>query len=248
MTAFALIRHASHDRLGHTLVGRASGVQLSADGAREAEDLAARLEAGSIHGLYSSPSERARETAAAIADRLHLEVEIADELNEIDFGAWTDRTFADLSDIAEWRRFNDFRSGSRPPNGEATIEVQGRMLRLIERLCARHADETVALVSHGDVIKAALAHYLGVSLDLSGQMRPSARAKRRLAWRAARASSGTPFGTSASSRAPLGQRARCEAETQCRNVFGRVRSKIAGGYHSGGRCSVTSTGGPAGGR
>jgi broad specificity phosphatase PhoE len=40
------------------------------------------------------------------------------------------------------------------------------MLRLIERLCGRHADETVALVSHGDVIKATLAHWLGVSLDL----------------------------------------------------------------------------------
>jgi broad specificity phosphatase PhoE len=41
------------------------------------------------------------------------------------------------------------------------------MLRLIERLCSLHPDQTVALVSHGDVIKAALTHYLGVSLDLS---------------------------------------------------------------------------------
>jgi broad specificity phosphatase PhoE len=166
MTTFALIRHASHGRLGHTLVGRGAGVRLSADGAREAEELARRLEPGSIGALYSSPLERARETAAVIAARLGLEVAIADELNEIDFGDWTDRRFADLHDLAEWRRFNIFRSASRPPNGEAMTDVQARMLRLTERLCGARPDQTVALVSHGDVIKATLAHWLGVPLDL----------------------------------------------------------------------------------
>jgi probable phosphoglycerate mutase len=46
------------------------------------------------------------------------------------------------------------------------MDVQARMLRLIERLCSVHPDLTVALVSHGDVIKATLAHHLGVPLDL----------------------------------------------------------------------------------
>ena len=82
----------------------------------------------------------------------------------------------------------------------------------------------------------------------SGQMRPSAMAKRRLAWRASSASSATPFGTSGSSLAPGGQRARCEAETQWRKVPGRSGWNTSGGYHSGGRCKVTSTGGPGGGR
>jgi hypothetical protein len=81
----------------------------------------------------------------------------------------------------------------------------------------------------------------------SGQMRPSARAKRRLAWRTG-ASSATPFGTTGSSWALLGPRARCEAETQCKNVFGRCGRKKFGGYQSSGRCKVTSTGGPARGR
>jgi broad specificity phosphatase PhoE len=93
-------------------------------------------------------------------------VQIADELNEIEFGEWTNRTLAELHDLEEWRWFNVFRSGSRIPGGEAMVEVQGRMLRLIERLCATHPGETVALISHGDVIKATLAYYLGVPLDL----------------------------------------------------------------------------------
>ncbi|HEX6111101.1 MAG TPA: histidine phosphatase family protein, partial [Geminicoccaceae bacterium] len=98
--------------------------------------------------------------------RLHLEVQIAQELNEIDYGAWTNRTLADLRELAEWRRFNLFRSGSRIPGGETMLEVQERMLRLLERLGAAHPEQTIALVSHGDVIKAALAYYLGVPLDL----------------------------------------------------------------------------------
>ena len=166
MTTFALIRHAAHARLGHTIVGRAPGVQLSPAGLGEAGALAERLEGSPIRALYSSPLERARATAAPIAARLGIKVQIADELNEIDFGDWTNRTLADLHDLEEWRWFNGFRSSSRIPHGEAMIEVQGRILGLVDRLCAAYPEQMVALVSHGDVIKATLAHYLGVPLDL----------------------------------------------------------------------------------
>jgi probable phosphoglycerate mutase len=166
MTTFALIRHASHGLLGHSIVGRAPGVALSPDGLREAEALAERLEGSPIRALYSGPLERARATAAPIAARLGLDVQIADELNEIDFGEWTNRTLADLCHLEEWRRYNVFRSATRIPGGETMVEVQARMLRLVQRLCSAHPERTVALVSHGDVIKAILAHCLGVPLDL----------------------------------------------------------------------------------
>lgn len=166
MTTFALIRHTKHDLVGHTIVGRTSGVRLSREGVEQAERLAQRLEASSISALYSSPLERALNTAAAIAASLRLQTEVAEELNEIEFGAWTNRTLPELHELEEWRRFNLLRSSSQIPGGETMVEVQGRMLRLIERLCAAHPEQTVALVSHGDVIKATLAHYLGVPLDL----------------------------------------------------------------------------------
>jgi broad specificity phosphatase PhoE len=166
MTTFALIRHAAHGLLGDTIVGRTPGIAISLHGLQEAEQVAARLAASRIGAVYSSPLERARRTAEVIAARLALEVQMADELNELDFGDWTDRKLSDLHAFEEWRRFNRFRSGSRIPNGEAMIEVQCRVLRLIERLCTLHPAQMVALVSHGDVIKATLAHYLGVPLDL----------------------------------------------------------------------------------
>src|SRR5919112_39612 len=104
MTTFALIRHAHHALLGHSIVGRVPGVRLSSEGLRQAEALAERLEGSSIRALYSSPLERARATAAPIAIRLRLEVQIAEELNEIDFGEWTNRRLADLHELEEWRR------------------------------------------------------------------------------------------------------------------------------------------------
>ena len=166
MTTFVLIRHASHGLVGHTIVGRTPGVRLSPDGLLQAEALAERLEGSSIAALSSSPLERARATAAPIAARLGLEVRIAEELNEIDFGEWTNFSLADLRDLEQWRQFNLFRSGRRVPCGETMIEVQARMLRLLERLCAVHPGQIVALISHGDVIKATLEHHLGAPIDL----------------------------------------------------------------------------------
>jgi probable phosphomutase (TIGR03848 family) len=166
MTTFVWIRHAAHDLLGKRIVGRAPGVHLSAAGLRQAKALAERLGDGALEALYSSPLERALETAAPIGARCGLEATVADELNEIDFGAWTGRTLAALDRIEAWRRFNRFRSGVRIPEGETMLEVQARVLRLSHRLGEIHAERTVALVSHGDVIRAALAHDLGVHLDL----------------------------------------------------------------------------------
>jgi broad specificity phosphatase PhoE len=166
MITLVLIRHAAHDLLGRTLVGRGPEVPLSAAGAREAAALAERLAGSAVRALYSSPRERARATAAPIAARLGLGVEIAPELDEIDFGAWTNRTFAELDTLEAWRRFNRCRSGTRCPDGESMLDVQARFLRLVERLSTAHTEDIVALVSHGDVIRAALAHSLGVHLDL----------------------------------------------------------------------------------
>ncbi len=165
-TIFYLIRHAEHGLQGRTLVGRDSGVGLSAEGERQTEALAEQLAEAPITALYSSPLGRAQQTAAPLAARLGLEVRGADELNELDFGAWTGRTLDELDPQEHWRRFNVFRSGTRIPDGELMLEAQTRIVGLMLRLAERHANRTVALVSHGDVIKAALCYFLGMPLDL----------------------------------------------------------------------------------
>ncbi len=161
-----LVRHAAHDRVDRVLCGRMPGVGLGEAGRRQAEALAQHFAGGGVSAVWTSPLQRARETAAPIAARLGLPARDSDALCEIDFGAWTGRAFDDLRDDPRWRRWNEARgSGARPPGGESMAEAQARAMAEVERARAEHPDGAVALVSHGDVIKAVLAGVLGLSLD-----------------------------------------------------------------------------------
>jgi probable phosphoglycerate mutase len=165
MTTFLLIRHAAHELLNRTLAGRMPGVHLSAAGQAQAVRLAERLAPLPITAVYSSPSDRARETAEPVARRLGLPVEIAAALDEHEFGAWTGRPFDELREQPGWRPFNTYRSGTRPPGGELHLEVQTRAVAWLTAQQATHPDAVLACISHGDVIKATLLYYLGASLD-----------------------------------------------------------------------------------
>src|SRR5947209_20190589 len=91
-----LVRHCAHGDVGHVLSGRCAGASLTAEGRAEAAWLAARFLDERIAAIQSSPRLRARETAETIGAALGLSVEIVDALDEIDFGDWTGRSFAEL--------------------------------------------------------------------------------------------------------------------------------------------------------
>lgn len=166
MTTFLLIRHALHDYGGHRIAGRTPGVHLSSEGKRQAEALAARLSQQTIHALYTSPMERTQETADLIAAGHGLTPQIAPQIIELDFGDWTTQDLEELRPQESWRQFNAYRSGSPAPNGELMLQTQARIVNFMLEIRAQHEDQTVALVSHGDVIKSAVAYFLGVPLDL----------------------------------------------------------------------------------
>jgi probable phosphoglycerate mutase len=166
MTILMFVRHALHMLGGDRIAGRMPGVHLSPDGQRQAADLVERLRPIRIDSVFSSPLERTLETATPFARERDLDVEVRDELAEIDFGEWTGRAFAALREDPDWRAWNEFRSGRRTPGGEAMLEVQARIVGCMMQLCAERPGETLALVSHGDVIKAAIAYCLATPLDL----------------------------------------------------------------------------------
>ena len=165
MSLFYLIRHGVISTIGHSIAGRAPGVHLTEEGRRQAGRLADRLGRESIARIYSSPLQRARETAEPIARRLGLQTAIAEEIAELDFGQWTGRTMDELEHSPQWKLYNTFRSGTQMPGGEWMIQVQSRAVLFLQQLRDQFPDEQIAVVSHGDVIRAVLLYYLGVPLD-----------------------------------------------------------------------------------
>lgn len=88
MAIFLLIRHGENDWVGKKLAGRLPGVHLNKNGLTQAEELASSLRNLPIKAIYSSPLERAMETAQPLAEAKALEINICENLSEINFGNW----------------------------------------------------------------------------------------------------------------------------------------------------------------
>jgi probable phosphomutase (TIGR03848 family) len=166
-TIVLLVRHAVTPTTGRVLPGRAPGLHLSEEGRRQAEAVAARI-AGlpRMAALYSSPLERARETAEAIARVRRLSVRIERGLLEVNIGRFTGLSLKQAARRPEWEVVQRHPSGFRFPDGESFVEMQTRITRTVATLVARHPGEVIATVSHADPIKAAVAYALGTHLDL----------------------------------------------------------------------------------
>jgi broad specificity phosphatase PhoE len=166
MTRILLIRHGSTDLLGRVLYGRLPGVHLNKEGRHQARVAGLALKKRyTIDAVISSPLERATETARLIADPQGLDVTMDENLNEVDCGSWIGKPFPELNELEDWRQFNQLRSLTRAPRGESLLEVQARAWKSLEDIQARHQDETVAAITHGDVIRSLLLLLLGMPLD-----------------------------------------------------------------------------------
>ncbi len=167
MTQLLLIRHAVNDWVGsNRLAGWTPGVHLNEEGRRQAEALAQRLAGVKLKAIYSSPLERTLETAEIIARPHNLPVRLREGIGEAHYGEWTGQKIEDLAKTDLWRVVQFHPSGARFPGGEALREMQARAVAEIDAMCHDHPDDMVVVVSHADVIKAIIAHYIGMHLDL----------------------------------------------------------------------------------
>ncbi|MFC6487122.1 histidine phosphatase family protein [Nitratireductor sp. GCM10026969] len=160
-TLFHLVRHADHGHVGTVLTGRMPGIDLSEAGRAQAGALVRHMREGQIAALFASPQPRARQTAKILSAAIGVEAESAAALDEIDFGRWTGKTFAALEDDPEWRRWNAERDLAATPAGETMRMVAERITGFMEGLAQRLPGATVCLVSHSDVIKAAVCRFDG---------------------------------------------------------------------------------------
>jgi broad specificity phosphatase PhoE len=162
---FFLVRHAAHELVDRVLCGRMAGVKLGEEGRAQARRAATRLARERIAAIHTSPLDRARETAEPIAEEFNLVPQIHEAISEIDVGEWVGRDFASLQNDPRWASWNNARSVTRPPGGETMLEVQARVVGHMERVRNAYREQGVVLVSHGDVIKAALLYCLGMPID-----------------------------------------------------------------------------------
>jgi probable phosphomutase (TIGR03848 family) len=168
LTTLLLIRHAQNEwvRTGK-LAGWTPGVHLNEEGQKQAELLGKRLASAKLQAVYSSPLERAVETAQAVLSHYpNLELQIEQDVGEVDFGKWTGKRLQQLARTRLWKVVQGYPSGARFPDGESFREMQFRVVSALEGIAARYPTAVVAVVSHSDVIKAVVAHYTGMHLDL----------------------------------------------------------------------------------
>jgi probable phosphomutase (TIGR03848 family) len=167
LTRIILIRHGVNDYIAaRRLAARLPGVHLNEQGRAQAEALARRLADVPLAAVYSSPLERTVETAQPLAASHGLSVVVVEGIGETDCGEWTGRLVDEVSQTELWRQILVYPSGVRFPGGEGMADVQKRMVTALESLRQAHPGQTIAVVSHSDPIKTALAYYIGLHLDL----------------------------------------------------------------------------------
>ncbi|MFM8304128.1 MAG: MSMEG_4193 family putative phosphomutase [Actinomycetota bacterium] len=165
-THLVLVRHAVTAQTGPLLSGRTPGIDLSEEGRGQADALGQRMGGLPVDVVYASPIERTTQTAEAIARHHDLPVLRLDGVLEADYGEWTGRKIADLAATDLWKVVQRTPSRVTFPAGEAMAAMQSRMVAALEAVVTDHPGQLVVVVSHADPIKAAIAHFTGVHLDL----------------------------------------------------------------------------------
>jgi len=184
-TTVLLVRHGQTPTTGKVLPGRAKGLHLADEGLRQAQIAADRIaELKRVDAVYSSPLERAKETAAPISKARGLRTRIDRGLFECDFGDWTGAELKQLMKLPEWQTVQRAPSTFRFPNGESFTEMQTRMVSALDRLRAAHPGGTIVCVSHADTIKAAVAHAMGTHIDLFQRIVVSPASVTAISWHA----------------------------------------------------------------
>lgn len=167
MTQILLIRHATNDfvKTGK-LAGWTAGVHLNDEGKAQAEALGKRLADAPLKHIYASPLERTMETAQAI-HQYHPTIALEENLaiGEVKYGDWEGKPISELRARKMWEVIQEYPTRAYFPNGESMRAVQNRVVDAIESFASKHPNDMIALVFHADLIKMAVAHYLGVHLD-----------------------------------------------------------------------------------
>src|SRR3990170_6136495 len=167
MPLLLLIRHGENDYTQkRKLAGRLPGIHLNERGQAQARALVETLKHVPLKAIYTSPLERAVETAAPIAEAHGLKLQLEDGLLETFVGKWQGRSLKSLRLHKQWRIVQGAPSRAQFPAGETFYQCQTRVVAVLDAICRKHKPkDIVAAVFHADPIRLAIAHYIGLPLD-----------------------------------------------------------------------------------
>jgi broad specificity phosphatase PhoE len=168
MPLLLLIRHGENDYVKTSkMAGRIPGIHLNEHGRKQAQALGEALKNFPITAIYSSPLERALETAAPIAEARKLEINQEPDLMDTNIGKWEGKSWKVLSLTKAWKIVQNAPSRFRFPEGESFAEAQLRYANVLERIVKKHhkPKDIIAVIFHADPIKLAISHFLGLPLD-----------------------------------------------------------------------------------
>jgi probable phosphoglycerate mutase len=167
MPLLLLIRHGENEfTKKHKLAGHTPDVHLNERGQSQAQALADALKEVPIKAIYSSPLERAVETATPIAAARKLEVQVEPRLLETNVGKWQGRSLAALRLQKHWKVVQSAPSRAQFPEGETFYECQARVVAALDSISRKSKPQDIlACVFHADPIRLAVAHYIGLHLD-----------------------------------------------------------------------------------
>lgn len=169
MPTILLIRHGETD---WNRSGRVMGDQpipLNRNGERQAQACAEALAHTPLAGIFSSPVLRAMQTAEILRRPHELPLQHLPGLSEIGVGDWINRYWRDFADDPAKRDWYTHPEQARPSGGETLREVQSRAVAAVERTIDNELEAAYVFVSHADVIRAILSHYLRLDLAVLRQ-------------------------------------------------------------------------------
>jgi broad specificity phosphatase PhoE len=166
MPLVILIRHGDTDYVGNRLAGHLPGIHLNQYGRCQTEQLAGRLAVLPITAVYSSPLERALDTAEPLARKKGVSIKVLQPLTEINVGDWQGKSLPYLRRLKRWRETHEQPASFSFPNGERFSEKQRIICEAIKKLVEGLArNDIIACVSHADPIKLCLAYFLDMDLN-----------------------------------------------------------------------------------
>jgi broad specificity phosphatase PhoE len=160
-----LVRRANCAKMTDVLLGRTVDGPLDERGEGQARVVAKRLLAFPQLIVESSPRRRARHTAGIIAALRDTTVRIVPQMDEVDFGNWAGQSFQVLAADPQWQRWNKYRGVSRTPAGDTIRDVQARALAHFRKLEQTFVEETIAIVTHAEVIRSVVSLALQAPID-----------------------------------------------------------------------------------